>query len=188
MSRAANCRYDTFCLHDDVADVSFHTARYEGYGPGGAAVIVDCFTDNRDRTAAKLRQVFAVNGGNLGAPDSVAYLFKSVGRMTYPQGTDAEVLRRLALDIGAEDFVTTSSGSIEVLTDPLELDALQARLCAEGFVPAMVDVTERASIAVPLAGALAESMQRLLKALWQLDDVRHVYSNAEIPREFLASL
>lgn len=188
VSRAANCRYDTRCLHDDVADVSFHSARFEGYGPGGAAVIVDCLTDNRNRAVAELRHVFTSNGGNLGAHDSVAYLFKPVGRMTYPRGTDPESLRKLALDLGAEDFVVNSSGAIEVFTDPLELDAVRTRLCADGFVPARVDVTERASASVPLAGAPAESMLRLLQALQQLDDVRSVYSNAEIPREFLAQL
>ena len=91
MSRAAICRYDSACLHDDAADVSIESARFEGYGPGGAAVIVDCLTDNRNRTVAELRHVFTKYGGNLGAPGSVAYLFKPVGRMSYPAASDVEV-------------------------------------------------------------------------------------------------
>ena len=188
MSRATICRYDSACLHDDAADVSIESARFEGYGPGGAAVIVDCLTDNPDRLVAQLRHVFRENGGNLGAPGSVAYLFKPVGRMSYPPATDLAGLRRLAFDAGAEDIVVGAAGSIEVLTDPWEFDAVRARLGSAGFVPAHCDLIERASIAVPLAGYAAYSMQRLLQALRELEAVQGVYSNAEIPEEVVAQL
>ena len=188
MSRAANCRYDSACLHDAAADVSIESARFEGYGPGGAAVIVDCLTANPAHTVAELRHVFAKYGGSLGAPGSVAYLFKAVGRMSFSSATDLAGLRGLAFDAGAEDIIVGRSGSIEVLTDPWELDAVRARLTSAGFVPVRCDEIERASLAVPLAGAAADSMRRLQEALRELEDVQGVYSNAEIPDEVMAQL
>ena len=188
VSRAANCRYNSACLHDDAADVSIESARFEGYGPGGAAVIVDCLTDNASRAVAELRHVFTKYGGNLGAPGSVAYLFKPVGRMKFLSGTNLEGLKTLAFNTGAEDIAVGSDGAVEVFTDPCELAAVQARLASAGFVPMSSDVTERASIAVPLAGAAAYSMLRLQEALRELDDVQGVYSNAEIPDEVVAQL
>lgn len=188
MSRAAICRYDSACLHDDAPDLSIESARFEGYGPGGAAVIVDCLTDNPKRTVAELRHVFRKYGGSLGAPGSVAYLFKPVGRMSYPAATDLGGLRRLAFDAGAEDIVPGPAGSIEVLTDPWEFDAVRARCSSAGFMPARCDVTEHASVTVPLAGAAASAMLRLQEALRELEDVQGVYSNAEIPDEVVAQL
>jgi transcriptional/translational regulatory protein YebC/TACO1 len=188
VSQGTICRYDSACLHDAAADVSIESARFEGYGPGGAAVIVDCRTDNPNRTVAELRHVFTKYGGSLGAPGSVAYLFKPVGRVSYASATDLAGLRRLAFDAGAEDIVVGRAGSIEVLTDPWELAAVRARLCAAGFAPVESDVTERASLAVPLAGAAAYSMRRLQAALRELEDVQGVYSNAEIPDEVVAQL
>jgi len=168
--------------------VSIEKARFEGYGPDGAAVIVDCLTANPSRTVAELRLVFSKYGGSLGAPGSVAYLFKPVGRMSYPSATDLAGLRRLAFDAGAEDIVAGPGGSIEVLSDPWEFDAVRARLMSAGFVPARVDETERASEAVPLAGAAAVAMLRLLTALRELEEVQSVYTNAEIPDEVVAQL
>jgi len=168
--------------------VSIESARFEGYGPGGAAVIVDCLTDNRTRTVAELRHVFKTFGGNLGAPGAVAYLFKPVGRMTYLRGTDFEGLVRLGFGAGAEDIVVSAAGSIEVLTDPAEFEAVRAQLSSAGFVPAGCDVTERASLAVPLEGAEAHSILALLHALRRLDGVQGVYSNAEIPDALMAQL
>jgi transcriptional/translational regulatory protein YebC/TACO1 len=188
VSRVAICRYDSACLHDAAADVSIESARFEGYGPGGAAVIVDCLTDNPERTVAELRHVFAKYGGSLGAPGSVAYLFKPVGRMSYSRATDLTGLRRLAFDAGAEDIVAGAGGSIEVLSDPWEFAAVRARLSSAGFVPVECDVTERASLAVPLAGSAAYSMRRLQEALREHEDVQVVYSNAEIPDEVVAQL
>jgi transcriptional/translational regulatory protein YebC/TACO1 len=188
VSQGAICRYDSACLHDDAADVSIESARFEGYGPGGAAVIVDCLTDNRTRTVAELRHVFKTFGGNLGAPGSVAYLFKPVGRMTYLRGTDLQGLMRLGFGAGAEDIVVSSAGSIEVLTDPVEFEAVRAQFASAGFVPTRCDVTERASVPVPLDGAAAYSALALLQALRELDDVQAVYSNAEIPDALMAQL
>ena len=176
------------CVHDDTADVSIESARFEGYGPGGAAVIVDCLTDNPSHTVAELRHVFTTFGGHLGAPGSVAYLFKPVARMSYTSATDLAGLRRLAFDAGAEDLVAGPGGSIEVLSDPWEFEAVRARLMSAGFVPARVGATERASAAVPLAGTAAVTMSRLLTALRELEEVQSVYTNAEIPDEVVAQL
>lgn len=175
------------CTHD-AADVSIESARIEGYGPGGAAVIVDCLTDNPSRSVAQLRQVFAEFGGDLGAPGSVAYLFKPVARMSYAADADLAGLRRLAFDAGAEDIVAGPGGSIDVLSDPWEFEAVRGRLKAAGFTPARTDETERASERVPLTGAAAVAMQRLLNALRELEEVQSVYSNAEIPDEVVAQL
>jgi transcriptional/translational regulatory protein YebC/TACO1 len=176
------------CAHDDAADVSIESARIEGYGPGGAAVIVDCLTDNPSRAVAQLRQVFARFGGLLGAPGSVAYLFKSVARMSFTSATDLAALRRLAFDAGAEDIVVGPGGSIDVLSDPWEFEAVRTRLVSAGFTPVRIDETERASAAVPLAGSAAVAMLRLLNALRELEEVQSVYTNAEIPDEVVAQL
>jgi YebC/PmpR family DNA-binding regulatory protein len=166
--------------------VSYESVRYEGYGPGGAAVMVDCVTDNRNRTVADVRHAFASCGGNLGASGSVAYLFNQVGLMSYPPGTDEERLMEVALQAGAEDVLTNPDGSIEVLTDPLEYETVRAHLMSHGFTPATSEVTQRASTQAQLQADAAESMVRLLDTLDDLDDVQNVYSNAEIPNEVLA--
>jgi transcriptional/translational regulatory protein YebC/TACO1 len=188
VSQGTICRYDSACLHDDAADVSIESARFEGYGPDGAAVIVDCLTDNRNRVVAELRHVFKIFGGNLGAPGSVAYLFKPVGRMIYPRTTDVERLTRLGFGAGAEDISVNAAGSVEVLTDPADFDSVRAQLASAGFVPTRSNVTERASISVALAGAAARSMLDLLEALSKLDDVQSVHSNAEISDALVAQL
>jgi transcriptional/translational regulatory protein YebC/TACO1 len=188
VSQGTICRYDSACLHDDAADVSIESARFEGYGPDGAAVIVDCLTDNRDRVVARLRQVFKKFGGNLGASGSVAYLFKPVGRMMYPRTTDLQRLAKLGFGAGAEDIIVSAAGSVEVLTDPADFDSVHAQLAAAGFVPTLADVSERASISVALAGTAADSMLGLLAALRELDDVQSVHSNAEIPDALVAQL
>jgi len=162
--------------------------RYEGYGPGGAAVLIECVTDDRNRTRADLRQAFSEHGGQLGAEGSVSYLFNHVGLMTYPPGTDEERLMRAALEAGAEDVVPNSDHSIEVLADPMEFETVRAILTHRGFAPAAAEVTERASLTTPLSGEPAERMVRLLEALEDLDDVRNVYSNVEISDEVLARL
>ena len=168
------------------ASEDYQAVRYEGYGPGGAAVLVDCLTDNRNRTVAEIRHAFTKYGGNLGADGSVAYLFNQVGLMTYPPGTDEDRLMEVALEAGAEDVITNEDGSIEVLSDPAEFEEVRARLIEKGFTPADAAVTQRASTSAELQGEAAESMARLLEALEDLDDVQNVYSNAEIPDEVLA--
>jgi YebC/PmpR family DNA-binding regulatory protein len=163
-----------------------HAVRYEGYGPGGVAVIVDCVTDNHSRTVSDVRSAFASCGGSLGAVGSVSYLFNQVGLMTYPPGTSEDRLMEVALEAGAEDVLAHPDGSMEVLTDPLDYETVRARLMADGFAPATSDITQRASTCTPLQGQAAESMLQLLDTLDDLDDVQNVYSNAEIPDEVLA--
>jgi transcriptional/translational regulatory protein YebC/TACO1 len=159
--------------------------RFEGYGPGGAAVIVECLTDDRGRVAAQLRSTFLQHGGNLGAGGSVSYLFNTVGLMTYPPGTDEERLMQVALEAGAEDVVPSDDRSMEVLADPAELDTVRAVLTHHGFPPQTAEVTQRAASSLALAGESAALMVQLLEALQGLAEVRDVYSNVEVPGEVL---
>ena len=171
---------------DGEHGAELHAVRYEGYGPGGVAVIVDCVTDNHSRTVADVRSAFASCGGSLGAVGSVAYLFNQVGLMTYPPGTNEDRLMEVALEAGAEDVLAHTDGSMEVLTDPLDYETVRARLMADGFAPATCEITQRAATCTRLQGEAAESMVQLLDTLDDLDDVQNVYSNAEIPDEVLA--
>ena len=164
------------------------SVRFEGYGPGGAAVLIECITDDHNRTRADLRQAFSDHGGHLGAEGSVSYLFNHVGLMTYPPGTDEERLIHAALEAGAEDVVANSDRSIEVLADPMEFETVRAILTDRGFAPAASKVTERASLTTPLSGEPAERMVHLLESLEERDDVRNVYSNVEISDEVLARI
>ena len=159
---------------------------YEGYGPGGGAVMVECLTADRPGAAAKVRHAFALHGGNLGADGSVSYLFNTVGLMTYPPGTDEEQLMQVALEAGAEDVVPNADTSVEVLADPLELDSVRAMLTHHGFTPASAEIIRRAATSLELSGEAAQRMVQLLEALEQLDEVRDVYSNVEISDEVLA--
>ena len=165
-----------------------HLVRFEGYGPGGAAVIVECLTDDQGRIAAQVRRAFLQHGGNLGADGSVSYLFNTVGLMTYPPGTDEERLMQVALEAGAEDVVPSDDRSMEVLADPAELDTVRAVLTHRGFAPATTEVTQRAATSLALSGESAELMVHLLATLQTLDEVRDVYSNAEIADEALDRL
>jgi YebC/PmpR family DNA-binding regulatory protein len=169
-----------------AAGAGLQSVRYEGYGPGGAAVMVDCLTNDRGRVADELRLRFARNGGNLGADGSVSYLFNTVGLMTFPPGTDEEALMRVALEAGAEDVVPSEDHSVEVLADPLEFDTVCAVLTHGGFTPATAEVTQRAATALELSGESAERMVQLLADLEDLDEVRDVYSNVEISDEVLS--
>jgi transcriptional/translational regulatory protein YebC/TACO1 len=166
----------------------FKEVRYEGYGPGGAAIVVDSVTDDRARTGAVVRDTFTKYGGNLGAQGSVSYLFHTVGLMTFPAGTDEPRLMQVALDAGAEDVVQSDDTSIEVLADPVEFETVWAILADGGFMPTTAAVTERASLSTLLSGAAAELTVHLLEALEDLDDVRDVYSNVEISDEVLARI
>ena len=170
------------------APLGVESVRYEGYGPGGAAVMVDCLTDDRSRIAAALRHAFACHGGNLGADGSVSYLVNTVGLMTYPPGTDEEALMQVALEAGAEDVVPSADHSVEVLADPLEFDTVCAVLTHCGFAPATAEVTQRAATSLELSGESAERMVQLLTALENLDEVRDIYSNVEIADEVLNRL
>ncbi|MGN6452880.1 MAG: YebC/PmpR family DNA-binding transcriptional regulator [Steroidobacteraceae bacterium] len=159
---------------------------YEGYGPGGAVVMVECMTADRKRTGAEVRRTFVQHGGHLGAHGSVSYLFNIVGLLTYPPGTDEEQLMQVALEAGAEDVVPSDDTSVEVLADPLEFATVRAVLTHRGFAPATAEVTRRAATSLELSGEEAEAMVQLLEALEGLEDVRDVYSNVEISDEVLS--
>jgi YebC/PmpR family DNA-binding regulatory protein len=162
--------------------------RYEGYGPGGVAVMVDCMTDNRNRTVADVRHAFNKCGGNLGTDGSVAYLFQNRGVITFPTGTDEDAVMEAALEAGAEDIVTNEDGSIDVLTDADTFVEVKEQIIKAGFEPESAEITMRAAIDVKVDRDTAESMLKLLDMLDDLDDVQKVYSNADIPDEVLAEL
>jgi YebC/PmpR family DNA-binding regulatory protein len=166
----------------------FVEATYEGYGPGGAAVMVSCLTDNRNRTVAEVRHAFARHGGNLGAEGSVAYLFNPVGLLVFAPGTDADALLEAALEAGAEDVLNHEDGSIEVLTDPGEFSAIRAALEAAGHRPVTAEVTRRSAVSTALDAAAGERMISLLDTLEEMDDVQHVYSNADLPAALVERL
>ena len=171
---------------DDSANLEEVT--YEGYGPGGVAVMVACMTDNRNRTVADVRHAFTKCGGNLGTDGSVAYLFSKAGLLNYSAGTDEDRLMELALEAGALDIVSHEDGSIEVVTAPEDFDDVRDRLAAGGLAPETAEITMRASTSITLEQDTAEGMIRLLDMLEDLDDVQKVYSNAEIPDDVLAAL
>ena len=160
--------------------------RYEGYGPGGVAVMADCMTDNRNRTVSGVRHAFTKAGGNLGTDGSVAYLFTQVGQICFAPGTDEDTLMEAALEAGAEDVVSNEDGSIDVLTTPEDFIAVKDQL--EAFAPESAEVTMLASTNVQLDVDDAGKMMRLLEALEDLDDVQEVYSNADISEETLAEI
>lgn len=162
--------------------------RYEGYGPGGAAVMVDCMTDNRNRTVAEVRHAFTKCGGNLGTENSVAYLFTRSGVLGYPSGSDEDAIMAAALEAGADDVVVNEDGSIEVLLSPEQFPTARAAMTTAGFPPEYAEITERASTLAALAGDEAGSMVKLLEMLEELDDVQNVYSNADIADDVLARL
>jgi YebC/PmpR family DNA-binding regulatory protein len=168
---------------DDFVEIT-----YEGYGPGGVAVMVECMTDNRNRTVADVRHAFSKFGGNLGADGSVGYLFNKVGLLQFPAGTDEDSVMEVAVDAGAEDVVTDDDGVIEVLTSPSEFESVQAALISAGLEPEVSEITMRSSLSTTLDEEGASSMVKLLEVLEDLDDVQNVFSNAEIPDEILANL
>src|SRR5215470_4278412 len=160
--------------------VSYEEIRYEGYGPAGAAVIVDTLTDNRTRTVAEVRHAFTKYGGNMGAANSVAFLFKHCGQLLYAPGTNEDKLMEAALEAGAEDVVSNDDGSIEVVTDPYEFARVKGALEKAGFKAELGEVTMKAGNETELTGEDAAKMQKLLDALESLDDVQEVYTTAVI--------
>jgi YebC/PmpR family DNA-binding regulatory protein len=167
---------------------SLEEVRYEGYGPGGVAVMVECMTDNRNRTVSEVRHAFAKAGGNMGTDGSVSYLFKKQGVLSYPKGADEAVIMAAALEAGADDVVVNDDDSVDVLIAPEEFGRIQDTMAAAGLTPEMAQVTLRASINVSLTFEEAQKMVRLLETLEDLDDVQNVYSNADISEEVLARL
>ncbi len=172
----------------DVDGENFDEIRYEGYGPGGVAVMVDCLTDNRNRTVSEVRHAFTKHGGNLGTDGSVSYLFTKTGVLLYPAGSDEDAIMDAALEAGAEDVVSDDDGVVEVLTDEVSyLDVKQAMVDA-GHQPESADLTQRASTMCELDQDGAEKLMKMVERLEDLDDVQNVYSNADISDEVMAVL
>jgi YebC/PmpR family DNA-binding regulatory protein len=164
----------------ELEGLSYDEARYEGYGPGGAAVMVDCLTDNRTRTIAEVRHAFSKNGGNIGADGSVAFQFKHCGQFVFAPGASEDKLMEVGLDAGADDVVTNGDGSIEVICGPGDFDKVKAALEKAGLKADAAEVTMKALNETALNGAEGEKMQQLLDALEELDDVQDVYTTASI--------
>jgi YebC/PmpR family DNA-binding regulatory protein len=164
----------------ELEGVNYEEIRYEGYGINGAAVMVDCMTDNRTRTVADVRHAFSKYGGNLGTDGSVAFLFKHCGQLVFAPGTDENRLMEAALEIGAEDVIGNDDGSLEVITGPHDFVAMKDALVKAGFTPAFAEVTMKPVTEVEMAGEDAVKMQKLLDAIEALDDVQDVYTTAVI--------
>jgi YebC/PmpR family DNA-binding regulatory protein len=162
----------------DLEGVSYEEVRYEGYGAAGAAVMVDCLTDNRTRTVADVRHAFAKNGGNLGTDGSVSYLFKHCGQFVFAPGTGEDKLMEVALDAGAEDVVTNEDGSLEVICAPADFQKVRDTLGKSGLKPELAEITMKPVSESALTGEDAGRMQKLLEALESLDDVQEVYTTA----------
>lgn len=184
-AKAANMPADNIKRNVDKATgnlegVTYEEIRYEGYGIGGAAIIVDCMTDNRVRTVAEVRHAFSKYGGNLGTEGSVAFQFKHCGQFVFAPGTSEDKVMEAALEAGAEDVVTGEDGSIEVLTAPADFEPVKAALEGAGLKPEIAEVTMRAENTIELQGEDAQRMQKLLDVLEDLDDTQEVFHNAEI--------
>jgi len=184
-AKAVNLPADTVKRNVDKATgnlegVTYEEIRYEGYGIGGAAIIVDTMTDNRVRTVAEVRHAFSKYGGNLGTDGSVAFQFKHCGQLVFAPGTSEDRVMEVALEAGAEDVVSDTDGAIEVLTAPGDFEAVKVALEGAGLTPELAEVTMRAENPIELAGEDAQRMQKLLDVLEDLDDVQAVYTNAEL--------
>jgi len=184
-AKAANMPADTVKRNIDKATgnlegVNYEEIRYEGYGIGGAAIMVDTMTDNRVRTVAEVRHAFSKYGGNMGTEGSVAFQFKHCGQLVFAPGTDEEKIIDAALEAGADDVVVDDDGVIEVLSAPGDFEAVQAALVAAGFKAEVAEVTMRADNPIEIGGDDAARMQKLLDVLEDLDDVQAVYHNAAL--------
>jgi YebC/PmpR family DNA-binding regulatory protein len=167
----------------ELEGVSYEEVRYEGYGIGGAAVIVDCMTDNRVRTVADVRHAFAKHGGNLGTEGSVAFLFRHCGQLLFAPGTSEEKVMEAALEAGAEDVIANDDGSIEVITTPNDFLAAKDKLEKSGLKAELAEVIMKPTIEIALTGEDAAKMQKLMDALEALDDVQEVYTSAVMDGE-----
>ncbi len=184
-AKAANMPADTVKRNIDKATgnlegVTYEEIRYEGYGIGGAAIIVDTMTDNRVRTVAEVRHAFSKHGGNMGTEGSVAFQFKHCGQLIFAPGTSEDKVMEVALEAGAEDVITDDEGAIEVLTTPADFEMVKNALEAAGLKAEMAEVTMRAENTVDMVGDDAAKMQKLLDILEDLDDVQNVFHNATI--------
>jgi YebC/PmpR family DNA-binding regulatory protein len=171
----------------ELEGVQYEEMRFEGYGPGGVAVIVECTTDNRQRTVADVRHAFSKFGGNLGTDGSVAYLFSKVGVLSFPPGSDEDRITEVAIEAGASDVVVyPEDGSIEVLTAPEDFATVEAAMKSAGLAPAEAAVTMRAANDVRVEGDVARQVAKLLDWLEDMDDVQRVHSNADLPADAYA--
>lgn len=162
--------------------------RYEGYGVNGVAIMVDCMTDNRNRTVAEVRHAFTKSGGNLGTDGSVSYLFTKQGMISFAPGADEDQLIEVALEAGADDVVTHDDGSIDIITTPEQFGEVSEKITAAGLTPDSAEVTEVASTDVTLDLDQAQKLLKLIDMLEDLDDTQKVYSNADIPEDVMAQL
>lgn len=167
---------------------NYDEIRYEGYGPGGTAIIVDCMTDNRNRTASEVRHAFSKHGGNLGTDGSVAYMFTKQGIISFAPGADEDALMDAALEAGAEDVVTGDDGSVDVITTPDDFEQVKEAITSAGLNPDNAEVTFSAGTSAALEGDDAEKLMRLVDTLEDLDDVQEVYTNADISAETLEAI
>lgn len=184
-AKAANMPADNIKRNIDKATgnlegVTYEEIRYEGYGIGGAAIIVDTMTDNRVRTVADVRHAFSKYGGNMGTEGSVAFQFQHCGQLVFAPGTDEDKIMEVALDAGAQDVIADDEGAIEVLTAPADFEVVRDALEAAGFKPELAEVTMRAENTIALEGDDAARMQKLLDMIEDLDDVQDVFHNAEL--------
>ena len=184
-AKAANMPADTIKRNIDKATgnlegVNYEEIRYEGYGIGGAAIIVDTMTDNRVRTVAEVRHIFSKYGGNMGTEGSVAFQFRHVGQIIFAPGASEDKVMEVALDAGADDVIADEDGAIEVLTDPAAFEAVKLALEAAGLAPDVAEVTMRPENTIDLTGEDATRMQKLIDMLEDLDDVQDVFHNANV--------
>ena len=184
-AKAVNMPADTIKRNVDKATgnlqgVHYEEIRYEGYGIGGVALMVDTMTDNKVRTVAEVRHALSKHGGNLGTDGSVAFQFKHCGQLILAPGTSEDAVMEVALEAGAQDVLTDEDGAIEVLTDPAEFEAVKAALDKAGMPPAMAEITYRADISIDLSEEDQIKMQKIIDALEDLDDVQEVYHNAAL--------
>jgi YebC/PmpR family DNA-binding regulatory protein len=175
-----NVKYGIAKATGSLEGVQYEEVRYEGYGIGGAAIIVDCMTDNRVRTVAEVRHAFSKHGGNMGTEGSVAFQFKHCGQLIFAPGASEEKIMEIALEAGADDVITDDDGAIEVLTPYTDFEKVKHALEAAGLTPEVAEVTMRADNAIALTGDDAAKMQRLLDILEDLDDTQDVFHNAAI--------
>jgi YebC/PmpR family DNA-binding regulatory protein len=177
---ADRIKYNIDKATGNAEGVSYEEIRYEGYGIGGAAILVDTMTDNRVRTVAEVRHAFSKYGGNMGTEGSVIFQFKHCGQLIYAPGTNEDKLMEVALEAGAEDVITGDDGAIEVLTAYADFESVKAALEVAGFVAEVAEVTMRAENTIELGGDDAARMQKLLDVLEDLDDTQEVYHNAAL--------
>lgn len=169
----------------ELEGAHYEEMHYEGYGPAGVAILVECTTDNRARTVGEVRHAFTKHGGNLGQDGSVAFLFKKIGVLHYPPGASEDRIMEVALEAGADDVISDTDGSVEVLTSPEAFHVIVDALVQRGLKSDNAEIQQRATISAPVSGEDAEKLLRLLEALEELDDVQNVFSNADFPEELL---